>query len=74
MLLKLILWKCPSYQNQSTNSVKFPLKSQFNSSQKLKKIILEFIWKHRKPRTAKTILNNKITAGGITIIPDFKLY
>jgi hypothetical protein len=37
------------------------------------KLLLNFVWKHNKPRMSKTILKNKRTPGGI-IIPDFKLY
>ena len=49
-----------------------PSKFQLNYSQ-LERAICKFIWNNKKPRIAKTILNNKGTSGRITI-PDLKLY
>ena len=40
---------------------------------KLEQIILQFVWKYRKPRIAKAILRKKKGTGG-TNLPDFRLY
>jgi hypothetical protein len=39
----------------------------------LERAILSFIWKNKKVRIGKTVLYNKRTSGGITIL-DLKLY
>lgn len=57
--------------NAYSDLLQCPLKSPFNSSQKLKKI-LKIYMETQRPSLIKTILNNKIIARNITI-PDFKL-
>jgi hypothetical protein len=53
------------------NTIPIKIPKQFFKD--LDKKILNFRWKNKKPRTAKTLPINKRTSGGITI-PDPKLY
>jgi hypothetical protein len=57
----------------SYNFSDIPIKIPTQLFSKLERVICKFIWNNKKPRIAKTLLNNKRNSGGITM-SVLKLY
>ena len=71
-------WKNQHCENVSTTQSNLqiqcnPYQTTNGILHRIRTKILQFVWKHKRPHTAKAILRKKNGAGGIRL-PDFTLY